>query len=293
MRGTRSETSSSGVAISCSDRSVGRRSPTTSIEAGPPTDPNTRWRPPKTTFRSRVPRMERELMRRKGRRARRGGVQADLATVVVNPHKWLLVPMDCSTLWTRRPEDFRRAFSLVPEYLRNDAETANLSELAIPLGRRFRALKLWAVLRCYGRSGLQEMIRESIRLAALFEEWVEAEPRWEVVAPRPLLVCFRHDGTDDENEAIMRRVNTSGEAFLAHEARRPTRAAAGGRERAHHRGRHPGHVGRAAARGRAALATGRCRPCRRRSSRRWCGGRSRSDPRRRAMHRQRRCPRPW
>ena len=138
-------------------------------------------------------------------------------SVVVNPHKWLLVPMDCSTLWTRRPEDFRRAFSLVPEYLRNDAEATNLSELTIPLGRRFRALKLWAVLRCYGRSGLQAMIRDSIRLAALFEEWVDAEPGWEVVAPRPFsLVCFRREGSDEENEEIMRRVNASGLAFLSH-----------------------------------------------------------------------------
>jgi aromatic-L-amino-acid/L-tryptophan decarboxylase len=136
-------------------------------------------------------------------------------SVVVNPHKWLLVPMDCSTLWTRRPDDFRRAFSLVPEYLRNEAEV-NLSELAIPLGRRFRALKLWAVLRCFGRSGLQETIREAIRLAALFEAWVGAEPGWEVVAPRPFsLVCFRYDGSDEQNEEIMRRINASGEVFLS------------------------------------------------------------------------------
>jgi aromatic-L-amino-acid decarboxylase len=137
-------------------------------------------------------------------------------SVVVNPHKWLLVPMDCSTLWTRRPDDFRRAFSLVPEYLRNEAEV-NLSELAIPLGRRFRALKLWAVLRCFGRSGLQETIREAIRLAALFEAWVGAEPGWEVVAPRPFsLVCFRYDGSDEQNVEIMRRINASGEVFLSH-----------------------------------------------------------------------------
>ena len=138
-------------------------------------------------------------------------------SVVVNPHKWLFVPMDCSTLWTRRPEDFRAAFSLVPEYLRAGDELPSLSEYAIPLGRRFRALKLWAVLRCYGRSGLQERIREAIRLAALFEEWVRAEPGWEVVAPRPFsLVCFRREGSDEENEAIMTRVNESGEAFLSH-----------------------------------------------------------------------------
>ena len=75
-------------------------------------------------------------------------------SIVVNPHKWLGVPMDCSTLWTRRPDDFRRAFSLVPEFLRSADDVVNLSEHAIPLGRRFRALKLWAVLRCYGREGL-------------------------------------------------------------------------------------------------------------------------------------------
>ncbi len=138
-------------------------------------------------------------------------------SVVVNPHKWLFVPMDCSTLWTRRPDDFRAAFSLVPEYLRAGDEVPSLSEFAFPLGRRFRALKLWAVLRCHGRSGLQERIREAIRLAALFEEWVGAEPGWEVVAPRPFsLVCFRREGSDEENEAIMRRVNESGEAFLSH-----------------------------------------------------------------------------
>jgi aromatic-L-amino-acid decarboxylase len=138
-------------------------------------------------------------------------------SVVVNPHKWLSVPMDCSTLWTKRPDDFRAAFSLVPEYLRAGDEVPSLSEYAIPLGRRFRALKLWAVLRCYGRAGLQERIRESVRLAALFEEWVRAEPGWEVVAPRPFsLVCFRRDGSDEENEAIMARVNESGAAFLSH-----------------------------------------------------------------------------
>ena len=88
--------------------------------------------------------------------------------------------MDCSALWTRRVEDFRRAFSLVPEYLRSPDDALNLSEVSVPLGRRFRALKLWAVLRCYGRSGLQEHIREHVRLARLFEGWVRDEPGWEV-----------------------------------------------------------------------------------------------------------------
>ena len=138
-------------------------------------------------------------------------------SVVVNPHKWLATPMDCSTLWTTRVEDFRRAFSLVPEYLRSADDAVNLSELSVPLGRRFRALKLWAVLRCYGREGLQAAIREHVRLAALFASWVEAEPGWEVVAPHPFsLVCFRHEGSDEHNEAVMTRVNDGGQVFLSH-----------------------------------------------------------------------------
>jgi len=138
-------------------------------------------------------------------------------SIGVNPHKWLGVPMDCSALWTRRPDEFRRAFSLVPEFLRSPDDAVNLSELSIPLGRRFRALKLWTVLRCYGREGLQERIREHVRLAALFEQWVRDEPGWEVAAPRHFsLVCFRREGTDDENELLLERVNDSGEVFLSH-----------------------------------------------------------------------------
>jgi len=138
-------------------------------------------------------------------------------SIGVNPHKWLGVPMDCSALWTKRPEDFRRAFSLVPEFLQSPDDAVNLSELSIPLGRRFRALKLWAVLRCYGRQGLQERIREHVRLAALFEEWVRAEPGWTVVAPRHFsLVCFRREGSDGANERLLERVNESGEVFLSH-----------------------------------------------------------------------------
>lgn len=138
-------------------------------------------------------------------------------SIVVNPHKWLLTPMDCSTLWTRRPEDLRAAFSLVPEYLRVSEEVASLSEYSPVLGRRFRALKLWAVLRCYGREGLQERIREAIRLAELFEGWVREEPGWELAAPRPFsLVCFRKDGSDGENAALLERVNATGEIFISH-----------------------------------------------------------------------------
>jgi aromatic-L-amino-acid decarboxylase len=138
-------------------------------------------------------------------------------SLVVNPHKWLLTGMGCSVLWTSRPDDFRRAFSLVPEYLRTPEEVISLSEVSIPLGRPFRALRLWAVLRCYGRAGLQAQIREHVRLAALFEEWVRDEPGWEVCAPRPFsVVCFRRDGSDEENEALLERVNATGEIFISH-----------------------------------------------------------------------------
>jgi aromatic-L-amino-acid/L-tryptophan decarboxylase len=138
-------------------------------------------------------------------------------SIGVNPHKWLGVPTDCSVLWTTRRDDFRNAFSLVPEYLRSPDDAVNLSEVSIPLGRRFRALKLWAVLRCHGRSGLQAQLREHIRLAELFEAWVRAEPGWELTAPRHFsLVCFRREGPDEDNERLLDRVNASGEVFLSH-----------------------------------------------------------------------------
>ena len=138
-------------------------------------------------------------------------------SLVVNAHKWMFTPMDCSLLWTSRPDDFRRAFSLVPEYLRTSEEVDSLPDYGPALGRRFRSLKLWAVLRCYGREGLQARIREAVRLAELFEGWVRAEPGWEICAPRHFsLVCFRREGSDRENEAIVERVNQSGELFLSH-----------------------------------------------------------------------------
>lgn len=140
-------------------------------------------------------------------------------SLVVNAHKWMLTPMDCSLFWTSRPADVRAAFSLIPEYLRTpDAEDAlSLSEYGPALGRRFRSLKLWAVLRCHGRAGLQHMIREHVRLAAQFEGWVRMEPGWELCAPRSFsVVCFRREGSDAENEAILERVNRSGEIFISH-----------------------------------------------------------------------------
>ena len=138
-------------------------------------------------------------------------------SLVVNAHKWLFTPMDCSLLWTSRPQDFRRAFSLVPEYLRTSDDVDSLADYGPALGRRFRSLKLWAVLRCYGREGLQARIREAVRLGELFEGWIRDEPGWEICAPRHFsLVCFRRDGSDAENEAIVERANASGELFLSH-----------------------------------------------------------------------------
>jgi aromatic-L-amino-acid decarboxylase len=140
-------------------------------------------------------------------------------SLVVNAHKWMLTPQDCSLLWSRRPGDLRAAFSMTPEYLRTpDAEDSlSISEYGPALGRRFRALKLWAVLRCYGRSGLEQHIRHGVALAQTFERWVAAEPGWELCAPRHFsVVCVRHDGSDERNEQLMHRVNATGEIFISH-----------------------------------------------------------------------------
>ena len=140
-------------------------------------------------------------------------------SLVVNPHKWMMVPNDCSLLYSRRVEDLRAAFSMVPEYLRTpDSEEAlSLSEYGPALGRRFRSLKLWAVLRCYGRTGLQAHIRSGIELAARFEQRVDGARGWEVCAPRDFsVVCFRVRGDDERNRALLARVNAGGEMFISH-----------------------------------------------------------------------------
>ena len=138
-------------------------------------------------------------------------------SLLVNPHKWLLTTQGCCCFWTRRPDAFREVFGLVPEYLRTPDEVVSFSEYGPELGRPFRALPLWFALRCHGREGLQAFIREGVRLAALFEDWVRDEPGWELCAPRPFsVVCFRREGTDEENEALMERVNAGGEVFLSH-----------------------------------------------------------------------------
>jgi aromatic-L-amino-acid decarboxylase len=134
-------------------------------------------------------------------------------SVVVNPHKWLFTPMDCSALWTQRPEAFHEAFALVPEYLAATEGAVDLKDYGPALGRRFRALKLWMVLRWYGAQGLRALIREHVRLAQLFAALVEADPQWELVAPHPFsIVCFRH--REGDNDAIAQAATATGELFV-------------------------------------------------------------------------------
>jgi aromatic-L-amino-acid decarboxylase len=141
-----------------------------------------------------------------------GVEQAD--SIVVNPHKWLFTPMDCSTFWTRRPEALRAAFAAHGDYLASTEGAVDFRDHGPALGRRFRALKLWAVIRCYGRDGLQRLIREHVRQAALFEEWVRAEPGWEISAPRNFsAVCFRH--LEGDNDEIARKATATGLIFVA------------------------------------------------------------------------------
>lgn len=146
-----------------------------------------------------------------------GAGEAD--SLITNPHKWLFTPVDLSVLYTRRPEVLRAAFSLIPDYLRTteNPRALNYMEYGIPLGRRFRSLKLWFILRYYGHQKLAQMIREQISWAEELGRQVEADPCFELAAPQMLsLVCLRYKGTDEENRAILDRVNETGEIFLSH-----------------------------------------------------------------------------
>jgi aromatic-L-amino-acid/L-tryptophan decarboxylase len=139
-------------------------------------------------------------------------------SLVVNAHKWLLTPIDLSAFYTRRPDILRRAFSLVPEYLRasEDPKAIHLMDYGVPLGHRFRALKFWFVLRYFGREGIQRMLRMHIAWAKDFATWVDADSRFKRVAPVPFsVVCFRLRASDDENRALLERVNGSGKVFLS------------------------------------------------------------------------------
>jgi len=139
-------------------------------------------------------------------------------SLVTNPHKWMFTPQECSILYTRRPEVLRRAFSLIPEYLQStiDPRAVNFMDYGVPLGHRFRALKLWFVLRSFGRDGIAKLIREHVRLAQEFARWVASDARFEIAAPSPFsVVCFRMKGTDDQNRALLESVNASGEVFIS------------------------------------------------------------------------------
>lgn len=144
---------------------------------------------------------------------------------VMNPHKWLFTNFDCSAYFVRDPGHLVRTFEIHPEYLKTgvDAHVRNYRDWGIQLGRRFRALKLWFVIRSYGVEGLQALLREHIRLAQLFKEWVEKDRRFEVLAPVPFsLVCFRfNDGRNDDaldifNRELLEKVNAEGRVFLTH-----------------------------------------------------------------------------
>ena len=146
-------------------------------------------------------------------------------SIVVNPHKWLFVPVDLSVLYVRDPELLRRTFSLVADYLVTpETDVHNYMDYGLQLGRRFRALKLWFALRTYGVAGMQEKLRGHIALAQELAAWIEAEPGWEIAAPHPLsVVCFRcapdpsldPAAIDARNLALMDAVNATGEVFLS------------------------------------------------------------------------------
>jgi aromatic-L-amino-acid/L-tryptophan decarboxylase len=153
-----------------------------------------------------------------------GVEQAD--SLVVNPHKWMFVPMDCSVLFLKNEAVVRRAFSIVPEFVLTTPESdgVNYMDYGLQLGRRFRALKLWFVLRHFGAEGIRERLRSHIALAQELARSVGDEPNWEVLAPHPLsVVCFRYApvGLDEArlealNAAIVHGVNATGEAFVSH-----------------------------------------------------------------------------
>ncbi len=158
---------------------------------------------------------------------------ASATSLVINPHKWLFTPIDCSVLYTTRPDKLTGAFSLVPEYLKTqlDGDIRNYMDWGVSLGRRFRALKLWMVLRSFGSQGIAERLAEHIRLAQLFAGWVDDHPEFERMAPTPLsVVCFRarprslqpstpaqsDADLDSFNEALLGRLNASGQLYLSH-----------------------------------------------------------------------------
>ena len=143
-------------------------------------------------------------------------------SIVTNPHKWLFTPFDLSVLYVKDLDLLKKTFSLVPEYLKVTETVTNQMDYGIQLGRRFRSLKLWFVMRYFGQEGLVERIREHCRLARVFASWVEESKDFELMADVPFaLVCFRAcpkgvEDLDALNEKIMNEINASGEAYLSH-----------------------------------------------------------------------------
>ena len=138
-----------------------------------------------------------------------------------NPHKWMFTNFDCTCFFVADRSALIGALSILPEYLRNQASQSgaviDYRDWQVPLGRRFRALKLWFVIRHYGVEGLRHHVREHVRLAQQFKGWVEADPRFEIAAPAPLnLVCFRLRAGDAANEALLAGLNATGQAYLTH-----------------------------------------------------------------------------
>jgi len=138
-----------------------------------------------------------------------------------NPHKWMFTNFDCSCFYVADRKALIQTLSILPEYLRNKASDAGMvidyRDWQIPLGRRFRSLKLWFVIRHYGIEGLQHHVRQHVKLAQQFAQWVRQDDRFELAAPAPLnLICFRHQGGDEINQKIMDRLNRSGDLYLTH-----------------------------------------------------------------------------
>ncbi len=138
-----------------------------------------------------------------------------------NPHKWMFTNFDCDCFWVADRATLIKTLSVLPEYLKNKATASgavfDYRDWQIPLGRRFRSLKLWFVIRHYGIEGLQHHIRRHVELAQQFARWVSQDGRFELAAPVPLnLVCFRHRGGDQVNQALMDRLNRSGDLYLTH-----------------------------------------------------------------------------
>jgi aromatic-L-amino-acid decarboxylase len=143
-------------------------------------------------------------------------------SLVFNPHKWMFTNFDCTAYFVKDPATLVRTFEILPEYLKTKARGVNhYRDWGIPLGRRFRALKLWFVLRSYGLEALRNRLREHIGYAAWLEAQIEADPAFELMAPRTLsLVCFRalfpQDDNDTANARLLEKLNASGELYLTH-----------------------------------------------------------------------------